>query len=77
MALNPLALMRLANMGKRFRGNHPKVSAFLESVLAPGLPEGSVIELTVTKPGAEPVTANMRVTAEDMELLRELREMRK
>lgn len=77
MAFNPLALMRLANLGKRFRANHPKMAAFLAKVLAPGVPEGSIIELTVIKPGAEPVTANMRVTAEDMELLRELREMQK
>ena len=44
---------------------------------APGLPEGTVLELTVTKPGEEPVTTNMRITAEDLELIQELSEIMK
>lgn len=77
MAMNPLALMKLAGLGRKFKKNHPKVVSYLRAVIAPGLPEGSILEITVTKPGAAPVTTNMRVTAEDIELLQELRELQK
>ncbi|PNH18976.1 hypothetical protein B6K86_07200 [Lachnospiraceae bacterium] len=75
MGLNPLMLMKLAEMRRRFAGNHPKVPAFLKAVLGSGLPEGTVLELTVTKPGEVPVTANMKVTADDIKLLQDIRSL--
>ena len=75
MPLNPMKLMKLGGLRKKFEEGHPKVLSFLGAVIAPGLPEGTVLELTVTKPGEAPVTTNMRLTAADMELLRELREL--
>ena len=38
-----------------------------------GIPADSVIEITVTKPGQEPVTSNIRVLQSDLELSRALR----
>ena len=70
-------MRKLAGLGRKFKKNHPKVVSYLCAVIAPGLPEGSILEITVTKPGAAPVTTNMRVTAEDIELLQELRELQK
>lgn len=72
MAWNPLMLMKLAGIQKRFSKNHPKVAAFFREAIAPGLPEGTVLELTVTKPGEAPVSANMRVTREDLQMAGEL-----
>jgi hypothetical protein len=37
--------------------------------------EGSVIEITVTRPDGTPVTANMKVQQSDIELIRQLKEM--
>ena len=62
---------------EKFNQNHPKVVSYFASVFGQnGVPEGSVIELTVTKPGEEPVTTNMRVTADDLELVKLLKEMK-
>ena len=75
MAINPLNLMKLGGLRKKFEKGHPKLFRFLGAVIAPGLPEGTVLELTVTKPGEEPVTTNMTITAEDLELIKELSEI--
>ncbi len=72
MPLNPLALMKLAGLRKKFQENHPKMVAFLKSQIAPGLPEGTILEISVTRPGEEKVTANIKVNETDTELMREL-----
>ncbi len=75
MAMNPSALFKLAGFQKRFDKNHPKVTQFLKTVVMGGLPEGTIIEMTVTKPGEEPVTANMKVLQDDLEMLEELKNL--
>ncbi len=37
--------------------------------------EGTVLEMTVTRPGEEPVRASIKVQTSDLELLRGLKEM--
>ena len=58
-----------------FRSNHPKFAEFMSRFIKGGVPEGSVIEITVTRPGEEPVTTNMRVQQSDLELIRQLGDM--
>jgi hypothetical protein len=72
--MNPGSIMKIMEMKNKFERNHPKVLAFLQREVMSGVPEGSVIEMTITKPGAEPVTANMRVTAEDLEMVEILKQ---
>ena len=56
-----------------FRTNHPKFAGFIGMFLKSGIPEGSVIEITVTKPGEEPVTTNMKVQQSDIEFIQALK----
>ena len=51
--------------------------AFVKSVFSKPLEEGTILEITVTRPGAEPVTANIKVQQSDLDLLEELKEMGK
>ena len=51
MAMNPAAMMKVMNAMNTFKANHPKFMAFLSYVFQGGFPEGTVIEITVTKPG--------------------------
>lgn len=76
MGLNPLQLMKLFGMNQKFQKNHPKVSAFFRTHFAGGLTEGTVLEISVTKPGEETVSTNMRIRKEDLELLEELKKMK-
>lgn len=75
--INPAQMMKAAGLFRRFQQDHPKVISFVQHELGTGIPEGSVIEMTVTKPGHEPVTANFRVLREDVEMVEELKKMQK
>ena len=71
--MNPQAAMQLLGALGTFRNSHPKFSSFLEIMLRNGIPEDTVIEMTITRPGEEPVTSNMKVTKSDLELFAALK----
>lgn len=75
--INPATAMKVMNAKNKFTNNHPKFVSFLNNVFATGIPEGSIIEITVTKPGQPPVTSNIMVKQEDLELMETLKEMGK
>lgn len=73
--MNPASIMKLMSAKNRFTENHPKFVAFCQAVFARGIEEGTVIEIRVTKPGQDTVTANIKVQQSDLELMQELREL--
>lgn len=73
--MNPTAMMKIMGAMNTFKENHPKFMAFLNYVIAGGFPEGTVIEITVTKPEQEPITSNMRVTQSDLDLFDSLKDV--
>ena len=75
--INPAQMMKAAGLFRRFQQDHPKALAFVQHELGTGIPEGSIIEMTVTKPGQSPVTANFRVLREDVEMVEELKNLQK
>ncbi len=75
--MNAASIMKLMNAKNQFSKNHPKFEAFLKSVFSKPMEEGSVIEIMVTRPGEEPVTANIKVLQSDLELIEELKELSK
>ncbi len=68
--------MRLMSAFSTFRSNHPKFVSFAEMFLRRGIEEGTVIEVTITTPGEEPVTSNLKVTQSDIELFQSLKDIR-
>lgn len=76
MSMNPTAMMKAISAKNTFKANHPKFVAFLSYVFSSGFPEGTVIEITVTKPGEEPVTSNMKITQSDLDLFDSLKDVR-
>ena len=75
--MNPASLMKLMNAKAVFDSNHPKFAAFLHSVFSRRPEEGTVVEFTVTRPGEEPIKANIKLKASDLELIAELKELMK
>lgn len=73
--MNPAATMKIMGAFNAFKNNHPKFTAFLGTVFTGGIPEGSIIEITVTKPGQAPITSNMKVMQSDLELVEGLKEL--
>lgn len=76
-SLNPIKLMKLKGTWERFQSDHPQFTPFLQAVGTRGLQEGAVLELSVTDPAGQPLRYRMTVTAQDMELFRELQDMTK
>lgn len=74
--MNPMTMMKLMSAKNTFTGNHPKFVKFLENLFGSKVEEGTVFEITVTKPGQTPVTTNFRVQQSDLELLESLKELK-
>ena len=62
--------MKVMKAKNQFVSNHPKFAAFFRNVLTGGVQEG-----TVTRPGEEPMTTNMRVQQSDIELFQSLKDL--
>ena len=75
--MNPASIMKIMSAKAQFERNHPKFSAFLKVVFSRPVEEGTVIEFIVTRPGEEPMTANIRVQQSDLDLLESLKELGK
>ena len=73
---NPMDIMKIAGDWSRFSNEHPKFVNFMNVVMARGIDEGDVIEITVAKKDEEPITANMRVTQTDLEIINDLKNLR-
>lgn len=72
--MNPMEMMRIASMIQKFKSNHPKLFPFFREA-STKIADGSVIEITVTDPQGESLTSNIRVKADDLELIAALRDM--
>lgn len=75
--MNPAVLMKLIGAKNRFTENHPRFVAFLKAMGSGRIEEGTIIEVTVQKPGQDKVTANIKVQQSDLELLEDLKELLK
>ena len=67
--MNPLDMMKFKGMFDKFVTRHPMLPKIFERI------QPEVIELTVTPPAGEPLKANIKVQAEDMELLQMIKNM--
>jgi len=75
--MNAALIMKLMSAKNEFSRNHPKFEAFMNSILSREMEVGTVIEVSVTRPGEAPVTTNLKVQQSDLELLAELKELAK
>ena len=79
MAMNftqMLKFQRMKNSLKRFDRDHPKFKNFLNAVTREqALREGAVIELSVTSPEGKNYCSNIKLNAEDIELINQLKTM--
>lgn len=73
--MNPASIMKIMSAKAQFERNHPKFSSFLKTMFSRPIAEGTIIEFTVTRPGEEPVTSNIKVQQSDLELLEGLKEL--
>lgn len=73
--MNPASIIKLMSAKAQFERSHPKFMAFVKKVFSEPVEEGTVVEITVTRPGREPLTANIKVQQSDLELIAQLMEL--
>jgi len=72
--MNPAKIFQMKALWDRFTANHPKFPKFLEAAARLSIDEGTVLEVKIIKPNGDEIASNLRLTADDMELFRELRD---
>lgn len=72
---NPAALLQMMNLWNRFQKNHPKFPKFISAVMKNAIKEGSIIEIKVTTAEGESYDSNLKINADDMEMIRQFKEM--
>ncbi len=76
MNMNPMALLALKSDFNKFKSNHPKFLQFAKAFTKAGIQEGTVMECKVITADGREFQTNIRVTADDLELLEKLKNLR-
>lgn len=75
MNINPMKVLQMKGAWDAFQKNHPKFLQFIKAVGKGALAEGTVMELTVTTAEGKTLSTNLKLTAQDMELFRQIQEV--
>lgn len=70
---NMQAIFKIKGAWETFTGNHPKFPLFLNAAKQAGVPEGTILSITVTEPDGRVIDTNIKVTASDLELFETLK----
>jgi len=73
--MNPMQLLKIKSAWDKFQTAHPKFPLFLKFVVQNGIQEGTILEFHVTTPEGKTSCSNLKITKEDLELFRELKEI--
>lgn len=73
--MNPMALLSLKTGFEQFKNRHPRFVQFVQTMVQTGLQEGTVLECKVITPDGREIQSNIKVTSEDLELLRQLKDL--
>lgn len=71
--MNPMAILQIKSLLDKFKNNHPKIPMFF-SAAAQSIDENSIIEIKVATAEGQNLITNMKVTSDDIELFKELKE---
>lgn len=74
--MNPMGFMKIKGLVDRFKDNHPKVPMFFAAA-SKSIDVDSIIEINITTAEGKNLCTNMKVTTDDMELVKQLSEMMK
>ncbi len=74
MGMNPLELMQLKGKFATFEKQHPRVVSFFEAN-GHEMKEGNVLEFKIKTAEGKEYMTNMRLSAEDVEILKALKNL--
>ena len=70
--MNPMMMMQIKEKIDAFTREHPKMLPFFQLINQKALTEGSILEIKATAVDGQEYVSNIKVTANDVELLRML-----
>ena len=73
--MDPMKFFRIKGIWDRFTANHPKFPRFLQAAGQSPIGEGTILEIKIIQPDGDEIAANIKVTEDDMELYREIKDM--
>ena len=73
--MNPMMLLQIKEKIDIFREQHPKMRSFIHVIKDKAIAVGSVIEIKVTSPDGQEYVSNIKVTENDVELIRIITEL--
>ncbi|WP_019678655.1 hypothetical protein [Ruminococcus flavefaciens] len=73
--MNPLNALKLKSLFERFIANHPKLPMFFKAAMGE-VREGTIIEIKVISPENKTILSNLKICADDMSIVEELKEIR-
>lgn len=73
--MNPAAIVQLIQLKKKFDNDHPMFAKFLSDMVKSGIPADSIIEISVKRPDGNPITTNMKVNNNDIEMIEALKNL--
>lgn len=74
--MNPMEMMKLGERFRIFQSQHPRAIAFVQDVASNAIQEGTVMELKVTTPDGRERITNIRLSAEDLETINILKNLK-
>ena len=72
--MNPMGLFKMKGLFDQLKQAHPRMIPFVQDVCSEAIGEGTLIDIRVTDPQGKVYHYNMRLTAEDMHAIEEVRE---
>lgn len=73
--INPMKLFQIKKLWDQFTERHPKLPAFLRAVSSNAIGEGTILEMTVITADGKKYNTNLKISAEDMQMVDELKGM--
>lgn len=74
---NPMEIMKIIGMWNTFKANHPKFPKFMTAAAQPGvITEDTIIEMKITTPDGKTLETNLKITASDLELVQQLKNIK-
>ena len=70
-------MMKLGGLWGKFTKNHPKFPQFIKAVQKNGLKVDTIIDVKITYPDGSVVDSNLKITDTDLQIIEELKKMKK
>ena len=76
MAINPMKILRIKKLWEEFKTAHPRLLPYFRELRDAGyVGEGSIVDITVTDAGGRSLRCNLRMTENDLELIRTIADL--